>query len=305
MQWTSHPPDSVVGRWSTNASCVAIAPNYVITTIHQNGTEGLTVTIDSKSYVVDRIWVLPAASCGINPDIRLARLKDANLANYVPLYKKNNECGKYTVIGGFGKGRGEKMLADDGEAYAYQWAPGANDTFRWCSNTIDNVFFDMHINCPNDVILTGDLIQADFAPIPYDGIHPVTQYEGIITQFDSGGGWFIFDDGLWKVAGLSNLVSHNGYGQFRSPVCTETVSPDEFYAMRVSRYAEYIEKIIQEQQMLLQRDFNDDGSVDLLDFQLLSSQLHNAPTGKFDINNDGIIDNNDIQALFHCWLKKY
>src|SRR6478672_1424280 len=46
------PTGNVVGQWSTNASCVAIRPNYVLTTRHQGGGVGTTVTFGGTQYVV-------------------------------------------------------------------------------------------------------------------------------------------------------------------------------------------------------------------------------------------------------------
>ena len=48
---TMDKPDSnIVGRWGSNASCVPIAPNFVITTQHQSSTAGIDVVINGTTY---------------------------------------------------------------------------------------------------------------------------------------------------------------------------------------------------------------------------------------------------------------
>ena len=43
---------AVVGRWSTNASAVAVGPNHILTTRHQGGGVGTTVVFNGVSYEV-------------------------------------------------------------------------------------------------------------------------------------------------------------------------------------------------------------------------------------------------------------
>ena len=50
VQDPNHPNDAVVGRWSTNASVVAVGPNYIITTRHQGGGTGTSVVLGGVTY---------------------------------------------------------------------------------------------------------------------------------------------------------------------------------------------------------------------------------------------------------------
>ena len=43
LQPPDHPDNAVVGAWGVNASCVAIAPNYILTCRHQGGGIGTLI----------------------------------------------------------------------------------------------------------------------------------------------------------------------------------------------------------------------------------------------------------------------
>src|SRR3989304_9329776 len=74
--WTDRPDDDVVGRWGSNASCVAIARNCIVTTHHQGGGASTSVQIAGVTYSIAQIWNHPTA------DLRLVRLFGANLAAF-------------------------------------------------------------------------------------------------------------------------------------------------------------------------------------------------------------------------------
>ena len=90
------PDANVVGRWSTNASFVVIAPNWIVTTRHQGDDDSLVnVTIDGNVY---DCHYMPNGNGGPagNADIRFVRLtkadgNDANLPHYATPYADSNE----------------------------------------------------------------------------------------------------------------------------------------------------------------------------------------------------------------------
>ncbi len=51
----NRPVDALVGRWGSNASCVVVSPNHVITTQHQGGSPGTNVVIGGVKYVVAQV----------------------------------------------------------------------------------------------------------------------------------------------------------------------------------------------------------------------------------------------------------
>src|SRR4051794_11967160 len=64
----SRPADAVAGRWFNNASCVAIAPDYLITTRHQLGGVGTSVEFAGVPYLVAEQTPLGTA------DLRVCRI---------------------------------------------------------------------------------------------------------------------------------------------------------------------------------------------------------------------------------------
>ena len=127
-------------------------------------------------------------------------------------------------------------------------------------------------------------------------------YEGIIAQYDSGGGWFIYDSNEWKVAGLSrglesavaqastfkNIIYSRGYPM-----------PDKFDAVRISSYAQWIKQIIQP------ADLTGDEWVDFADFALFANNWqrtdcnssNNWCDGADFIPHDGTVDWNDLACF--------
>src|SRR4051794_39335676 len=102
------PSGNVVGQWSSNGSAVAIRPNYLLTTRHQGGGVGTTVTFGGTPYLVAE--EIPVG----NADLRIARLttlggQPANLTDFVAVYNgDDNATGQFTA-GGFGRGRGAAL----------------------------------------------------------------------------------------------------------------------------------------------------------------------------------------------------
>lgn len=227
-----HPDSNFVGRWGTNASCVVVGKRYVLTTKHQGGGVGTTITIDGSSYIV-------ADSIDIAADIRLVRIKGTQgqlvsltgCSIYPSLGTRFNQLnkisGSYINIGGFGKIRGAELFSSDIK-YGYVWAANTTNTLNWCANLIDDYSTD---------ITTGNkLIVADFddANAPDDVVS-----EGASAEYDSGCGWFIQDSGIWKLVGLSYAVDVAGQSWFRSPSDITNPDPvvgDRFYGWWLNDY---------------------------------------------------------------------
>jgi len=231
------PLDAAVGQWMSNASCVAIDPNYIITTRHQGGGVGGTVVIGGLAYTIAEEFDHSTA------DIRVVRLTnsdgtDANLSYYIPPYTASDEATKTVVIGGYGKGRGADLVSG-GVTYGYTWAGTSNTTLRWGANRVDST------TTPTNLYSLGTL-NADFdgpsaAP---DQFH--VPYEAAVAQWDSGGGWFINvgtdSSPVWQVAGLSHGAQNaaNQESLFLSSTDPTQPAPDGMDAVRVSTYAAWI-----------------------------------------------------------------
>ncbi len=235
--WTGRPHKDVVGRWGSNASCVAIAPNYIITTRHQGGGTGTTVYIGGDPltggdpYTIAQIWNHPTA------DIRIVKLNNANLTNYVSLYTEtseiDDEIGKNFVIGGFGKGRGDDLETGGTPpvVYGYLWEGSNNETQRWGTNIVDNAFTKV-AGSYTSYVLKADFDESD------------TAFEASPTEWDSGGGWFINVGGEWQLAALSAYVEHLDETRFRNT--GGNTDPDWSQGIRISPYSEWINNTIPE-----------------------------------------------------------
>ena len=227
------PLDAAVGQWMGNASCVAIDPNYIITTRHQGGGVGGTVTIGGLTYTIAEEFDHSTA------DIRVVRLTNADgtpadLSYYIPPYTGTHEATKTVVIGGYGKGRGSDLVSGD-VTYGYTWAGTSNSTLRWGANYVDSV------TTPASLYSLATL-NADFdGP---DQSH--VSYEAAVAQWDSGGGWFINvgaeANPIWQVAGLSHGAQNavNQESLFLSSTNPTQPAPDGMDAVRVSTYAGWI-----------------------------------------------------------------
>ena len=293
--WTEHPPDNVVGRWGTNASCVVIGPNVIITTCHQNGYEASStspVVINGTTYTVKDVYVPPSGS-----DIRICTLNDANFSDYVGIYDSTQELGKLFVIGGYGRGRGANLYTD-GTVYGYQWASEANTTLRWGENKIRTVY-------------------STYLYLDFDGPQSsnATQYECTVAEYDSGCGWFLNDNGQWKLIGITFSASASSANQkqswFKNPN-TLADQPDLAYAHRINYYAEWIEDTLATipppPPPAVEGDINGDGVVNGFDLSVLGSRWLNEPCSpennwceESDINEDGSVTIIDMVKISEHW----
>ena len=282
VTWTDRPVDAVVGKWSSNASFVVVSPKWILTVRHQN-TNPATVSIGGISYncIYNSFWTGGPAG---NVDIRLIRLKntdgtDPNLV-YAPPYTGTHETSKEVCIGGYGKYRGD-TLSYNGEDYGYKWTGTSNNTLRWGQNTIDS-YMDM-----NSSPYYSKTLYADF---DLDG----RPYEAAPAKWDSGGGWFINQSGVWKVAALSSNVERADETWFDDPCTPSQVDPDRFWGIRVSSYAAWINEIITADCPV--GDLDGDCDVDILDFGVLAGEWLSDDC--VDIVNKTILycDGADFQA---------
>ena len=312
--WTERPPDNVVGRWSYNASFVVIAPNWIITTQHQN-TSPDTVEINGAPYSChyDSQWT---GGPNGNSDIRLIRLttptgENADLPHYAPPYQGTDEStAAETVIGGYGRGR-ESILSKRGTVYGYTWGTGENYhnlELRWGTNRVDSVG-----TISNSY--TSDVLIGDFDQLGQD---ESTTYEGVAAEYDSGGGWFIKQGATWYVAGLTRgIEAHgtpwpaNGESWFRYNLQPSTYDPDYMDAVRVSSYANWVSERMAQPFCTppLAADINDDCRVDSIDLRLLaqgwllkSCTAENGWCNNMDVTTDGSVNLVDFARMASNWL---
>ena len=297
----SKPPNAVVGQWVTNGSAVAIGPNHIITSRHQGYGTGDSVWFDNVEYRIGEIRT-PNQDDLENADLRVARIwtldgRPANLTDYVGLYTLRDEFNKSLVLGGFGKGRGAELKTPLDVTYGYRWSGNNNQTQRWGANKV--------LGIQNDFVsglYTTDTITLDFDDV---GVGGWVANEAAAAQWDSGGGWFIFDQSSqqWKVAALTIAAEHATESEtwFRNDV-TGLPDPDRNWGVRISSYAGWIEDH-SAQWVVPPGDANLDGMVDIGDLGILG-QHYGTMSGMTwtdaDFNRDGAVDIGDLGVLgFH------
>jgi hypothetical protein len=305
VTWTDRPADDVVGRWGSNATCVAVSSNCIMTVRHAGGGTSTLVRIAGSTYSIAQIWNHSTA------DLRIVKLYGANLANFVDVYPYTSEVGKSIIVGGYGDGRAG-LLQNYGVTYGYQWDNSSNTTRRFGTNRINSTQNNSTIGA-----YTSNIVIADFDGL---GEGQSTTYEGAVADHDSGGGWFIKVGSAWRVAGLARAVEvHYQQGHdddpnyllydqswFRDRDDPNVLAPDYLDAVRLSSYAQWINQILQ--QAALPGNFNGDDCVDFRDFAIfaqywLSSDCH-APDWcrEADFEPDGDVDWNDLAEFASHWL---
>ncbi len=297
------PDDVVVVRWSSNASAVAIGPSWLLTTRHQN-TSPATVSIDDTTYycVYHENW---NGGPNGNADIRLVKLlddtgEDAQLSNFAQIYTDTNEAGQYIVMGGYGKGRGAELITRE-TLYGYEWDGSGNTILRWASNAVSGTGTTSSGYISN-------LITADFDG---PGERGSTPYEGAVAEYDSGGGWFIEIDSIWKVAGLSRGVEHYGESWFRNKDKPWKLDPDYLDAVRVSSYADWIAQKTADPvcALAISGDVNNDCKINMRDLADFLAQWLRNDCGDVsncegaDLEPDGDVDLVDFAILTGNWLE--
>jgi hypothetical protein len=287
--WTDRPDANIIGRWGSNASCIAISENAVITARHQGGGIGTTVEIGGNSYIVADV-----CNCGA-ADLRIAELYAANLESYAEVFTDTNEIGQEIVVSGYGDGRGG-LLQTGGTTYGYWWDNSSNTTLRFGTNEIDAV-------ADNNTVAgyTSDVVIADFDGLGEGGF---TTYEAALGMHDSGGGWFIKVGEGWSLAGLSRGVEHGGESWFRNKMFPSELDPDIIDAVRISSYSAWsLENI----PAYVGGDLSGDGCVDFADFAILAYYWGGTCESPghcegADFEPDGDVDGFDLCFLTERWL---
>ncbi|MCX5682477.1 MAG: autotransporter-associated beta strand repeat-containing protein [Planctomycetota bacterium] len=227
---SDRPADAVVGWWNYNASAVAIGANTIVTTCHQGGGVGTTVSFGGVTYRVAEVFQQSKA------DLRIARITNmdgspANLTNFVDYNRSTSESTQTAVIGGFGFGRGSITP----NYYTWDWTD--NKTERWGQNYVENTTYSI-----DPASFSSQLLWARFDNY---GTGNWVDYEACVANYDSGGGWFLKDpdSGQWVVAGLSRGVTHAALGEAWFQAGSGQ-SPDVMDGVRLSSYTAWLDSAL-------------------------------------------------------------
>lgn len=174
-----------------------IAPQYFITVQHVgpqggtfvhagifNGGTDVTYTIDMSANGGAGYWDIAGT------DLRIVKINEA-FPYYAPLYTGSGEVGMSLVTVGRGGPRGAEVLVSGN---LHGWEHGLADGIaRWGTNIV------------SDTTTIGGL--GDLLVVEFDDSGPFhTIYEATLSSGDSGGGVFVNDGGIWKLAGVNYSV---------------------------------------------------------------------------------------------------
>ena len=158
-----------------------IAPLYFVTAKHIGGSVGMTFTFHGETFTTTAVFPDP------DTDLQIWQVDHA-FACYAPLYTDTgDEPGQELRVIGRGTQRGAEITLD---GTLRGWAWGAGDGVqRWGRNLVTSIV-------PN-----GDwpFLQAAFDS-------PGLPSEAHLSAGDSGGGVFILQAGLWRLAGINYAV---------------------------------------------------------------------------------------------------
>lgn len=166
-----------------------ISPKHFVTATHL-GQGGLPNQPMFFNGVEDKTFTLKNAGLQVGipgTDFSIFEIWET-FESYAPLYQGGDETGKEVFICGRGLGRGS-ALTKGNETVGWKWGNNTTYADRWGVNVIT----------ASQLRNGNDFIYTTFDP---DGV----THECALTGNDSGGGWFIKEGGIWKLAAVSSTV---------------------------------------------------------------------------------------------------
>ncbi len=203
------------GNWG-NFLGTPIAAFYFLTARHVGGAVGDQFQWNGHAYETT------AAFDDLESDLRLWQVNSA-FTNYAQVYTRDDEAGQGLVVFGRGTQRGEVISLTTAQGAAFKgWAWGPWDgRKRWGQNQVASVVNGDQARAAGSVASSqaGDLLKvffdADAGP-----------NEAHLSAGDSGGGIFIRDGSIWKLAGI-NYAVNGPYNFTNSGVGFEAALVDE------------------------------------------------------------------------------
>lgn len=172
------------GQWGDFLGTV-IAPNYFITASHVGGSIGQSFRFGGVNYTTVADIADPST------DLHIWKV-DGTFPFYAQLYTKSDEPGRPLVVIGRGTQRGAEI---DFKRSARGWSWAASDSIqRWGQNIVSSI---LTYGANNDLLYA----TFDRMKLGNSGYN-----EAQLSSGDSGGGVFLKDGGVWKLAGINYAV---------------------------------------------------------------------------------------------------
>lgn len=225
-----------------------IAPRFFISTHHVSGTT-------NDVFIFNGLTYHPVAQYStIDSDLTVWQVAET-FPFYAPLYAASDESNKHVVVFGRGTQRGSPVVVS-GQTNGWEWVEPPDGVERWGENDVSSI-----VNGGTGV---GDLLRCTFDA-------GAGSNECALSDGDSGGGLFIEDGGVWKLAGINyevdgpfsvdgttntefsaSLLDARGFYQEIEPDVWQLVSgpqpiPSGFYSTRISANIDWINSVINSQ----------------------------------------------------------
>ncbi|MCI0537213.1 MAG: hypothetical protein L0Z50_18510 [Verrucomicrobiales bacterium] len=231
-------------------SGIPIAPNFFITATHVGGKVGGVFGFQGLEY--------PMIASFHHPDADITIWKvNGTFPQYAQLYRSSDEIGKPLVVFGRGTQRGNE-IGMNGALKGWAWGT-IDGLLRWGENVVAGISDEDGKPATSETKF--QLLRADF---DQNG----GRNEAHLSGGDSGGGVFIRDGGVWKLAGVNHgadkeysftatgdefmatLFDEGGFFEGEEgkreyhPDDPSSPQPGSFHATRISAYIGWIESII-------------------------------------------------------------
>jgi hypothetical protein len=178
------------GQWG-DVLGTAISRRFFITAEHVGGDVGDPFVLNGVSYTAIASYDDP------NTDLQVWRIAET-FPSWAGLYKKNEEPGRTVVIHGRGTARGDEIVAN-GQLKGWLW--GDEDHVQaWGRNVLVG-----QSGGKADPEAGGGNVPKSRIYWKFDRVSALKE-EGTVTRGDSGGGVFIRDLGVWRLAGVNLAV---------------------------------------------------------------------------------------------------
>lgn len=237
---TNAPTGSWDVDWShvhkyKNSSAVAVGPYWLLTAAHvaddTSGTAGYSnVVVNGVTYYPQEIIFHSAGQDPDNAnkaDLALVRF-DKEFPGWYPLYTGNfpstpSSKRLNAVLVGYGR---------TGTVYSAYWiaASSGNGVKRWGTQKIDGSLTLVYNGGGVVGVSTNIGFRMDFSQTD-------TSYEAGLAIYDSGGGTFVNDGGVWKLAGINTIV-------YRAYVATPTNGLDRIFSISMPAYQAWVTGVI-------------------------------------------------------------
>lgn len=166
---------------------VPIAPHFFITAKHFGGTVGETFDFHGDIYTTIAFHDSPTS------DLRIWEVDHVKpFPTYAPLSSGVADIGAVAMVFGRGTQRGDEVFVGL-ESKGWKWGP-SDDVKRWGRNTVVN-------------LLAGGALYGELLSCNFD--NPGLVDECHLSVGDSGGGLFVLESGLWRLAGIHLSVDGN------------------------------------------------------------------------------------------------